>query len=616
MQLEEVRGLLTLRAETYTLTFAVDRPFVYLDDAAGERLAELFVLSSVHPLHDRDDTLSAGSWQVEQAGDEVLFSLAARSSVWSGKTYRFRCTARRFLYEIEVEGRGRLAEANYFGGYYSGQPRWGSGFFRSGQFFRTGFNPEPNTAESSYFEPCAGSVIDLTGVPLPGKGSWFFTPAPFAYGFTTGFTTGNASGSQAAAGAESPWLGIGVEARPGCNRFTEFAYHGGLGSFYFSLSYEGHTAVDGRYALPSLGFDFAPDEYAALEAHVSALRRSGLTDGPRARLRPAWWREPIFCGWGAQCGEARAEGGRAPDYSRQSLYECLLGTLEQNGVCPGIVVLDDKWQRTYGENLVDEARWPDLPGFIAGQHERGRHVLLWLKAWDAEGVAAEQCITNAAGAPLAVDPSHPAYAEHLRASVRRMLGPKTEGGYDADGFKIDFSARIPTGPGLCLYGDAWGLELMKLYLGILHDEAKRVKPEALIIAHAPHPYLSGVLDMVRLNDINVGHDVLAAMTRRATVAGIACPEALIDTDNWPMRDKATWRAYAGLQPALGVPALYFASCIDSTGEPLDAEDYALLRETWARYRAGLHAGTAVEAEPAVEPTPYRVGARQRSAEGT
>jgi hypothetical protein len=32
---------------------------------------------------------------------------------------------------------------------------------------------------------------------------------------------------------------------------------------------------------------------------------------------------------------------------------------------------------------------------------------------------------------------------------------------------------------------------------------------------------------------------------------------------------------------IGVPSLYYASHIDSTGEPLDDEDYAALKEGWA-----------------------------------
>jgi hypothetical protein len=578
MHLEEEQGLLAVRAETYTLTFAADRPFVYLHDASGASVAELFVPSSVHTLQDRDDTVRLGHWEVTQNEDaEIVVSVEAASSVWESKTYRFRCHPQRFLYEVAVTGAGRLAEANYFGGYYSGQPRWGSGFFRSGQRFRKGFNPEPNSAEANYFPPAAGSVIDLTGVPLPGKAGWFFTPPPFCFAFYT---------------LDHRWFGMGIEARPGENTYTELAYTGQLNSFYLTLAYEGHTAVDGHYELPAIGFDFGADEYDVLAAHVGALRAAGhipasVTQQGGVPVRPAWWRQPIFCGWGVQCGHAALEGGRAPAYARQSVYDPMLAILDAQDICPGIVVLDDKWQATYGENAADPGKWPDLPRWIAHQHGEGRRVLLWLKAWDPEGVPVEECITNAGGLPLAVDPTHPAFEARLRASVRRMLGPVTAGGYDADGFKIDFSARIPSGPGIHTHGATWGLELMRLYLGIIYDEAKRVKPDALVIAHTPHPYLAGVLDMVRLNDINMGKDVVRAMRRRAAVAAIACPDALIDTDNWPIENKAEWRRYMEVQPGLGVPSLYYASLIDASREPFDADDYRLIRDVWERYRAGL-----------------------------
>ena len=43
------------------------------------------------------------------------------------------------------------------------------------------------------------------------------------------------------------------------------------------------------------------------------------------------------------------------------------------------------------------------------------------------------------------------------------------------------------------------------------------------------------------------------MTHRARVATAACPEALIDTDNWPVTDRASWREYLRVQPTLGAP---------------------------------------------------------------
>lgn len=609
MLLTRENGSLKVFADTYSLEFAADRPFVYVENTSGKRLADLFALSAVHPLNGRDDTTAAGAWRVEEGLDEVVISVEASSAVWEAKTYRFRCSPRRFSYEIEVRGQGQLAEAEYFGGYYSGQVRWGSGFFYSGQRFQQGFNPEPACEEIYTFSPEASATINLTGVPLPGKGDWFFTPPPFCYAFDVshqapdcGCPAGSpvekpdshhASADPLLPAARGAWMGVGVEARPGENRYTEFRYHGGRGTFFFSLPYEGHTRVDGRYLLPALAFDFGPDPYTLLAAHVQHLRSAGLVHTPERTARPLWWNEPIFCGWGAQCHLAKVQGGRAPDFATQANYEGFLATLAANEVHPGTVVLDDKWQSAYGENEVDSAKWHDLPGFVQSCHARGQHVLLWLKAWDPEGVPVDECIVNAAGLPLAVDPTHPAFERRLRASVRRMLSAD---GYDADGFKIDFSARIPSGPGMKMHGDVWGLELMRLYLWIIQDEARQVKPDALIITHTPHPYLADLVDAVRLNDINTNADVCRQMTHRARVAAIACPDALIDMDNWPLPNKAAWRSYLGLTPALGIPALYYTSHIDSTGEPLTAEDYALLRESWAAYRASIAAHHRYPAE--------------------
>ncbi len=557
-----------LFAETYQLVFATDRPYVKLLDAQGNQIADLFVLSSIHPWNGRDDTVQVKQWSVEKLTEEVIYTLEAASSVWQRKIYRFRCLPQRLIYEVEVEGQGSLAEALYFGGNYSGQIRWGSGFFWSGQSFRQGFNPEPNIEEVYTFHPTANSSINLNGVPLPGKADWFFTPPPFHFSFE----------------GLSGWTGIGVEAQPGANQFSDFEYHGKQSSFHLSLNFDGHTAVNGRYVLPAITFDFGADPYQLLETHMREMRTSGLAPLPSQAEKPAWWYEPIFCGWGEQCYRSGVDGLRATDSATQANYQSFLNILDTNCVLPGTVVIDDKWQLTYGDNRADPGKWPDLASFIRRRHAHHQKVLLWLKAWDPEGLPADECITNAAGMALAVDPTNPAFEQRLRASVRNMLSPA---GYDADGFKIDFTARIPTGPGIQTHGTAWGLELMRLYLAILHDEAKRVKPDALIIAHTPHPYLSDLIDSIRLNDINTQADVCKAMTHRARVALAACPGVLIDTDNWPITDKQTWRSYLTLKPSLGVPALYYASHIDSTGEPLLPEDYDLIRQVWAEYRANL-----------------------------
>lgn len=559
-------GAQRITGNGYALTWAQDRPFIFLDDGDGKRLAELFVLASVHTMQVQDDTTSIDTWRVAHETDTAItLALDAHSTAWERKQIIVECTPDRFRYRIVVTGSGTLTDVHYFGGYYSGHVRWGSGFFWSGQNFDQGFNPEPSGSEIYTFPAAGGSVIDMTGVPLPGKSDWFFTPPPFCFAFECG----------------DRWIGAGVEARPGENRFTELRYQGQHGAFFLTLPYEGHTTINGEYALPAIGFDFAASPYDAIAGHVQALARSGAVNLEARREHPQWWHTPIYCGWGSQCHVAAEQGGRAPDFARQDLYNGFLATLAEHDLVPGVVVLDDKWQATYGDNRVDTAKWPDVRGFIDARHAAGQKVLLWLKAWDPEGVPAEQCITNAAGLPIAIDPTNPAFEQRLRESVRVMLGPD---GYDADGFKIDFTARIPSGPGITLHGDTWGLELMRCYLAIIHDEAHRVKPDALVMTHTPHPYLVDVVDMIRLNDINTGKDVNRAMTHRAKIAAIACPHTVIDTDNWPITDKAAWRDYVKLQPDLGVPSLYYASHIDSTREPLNDDDYALIRAAWQQYR--------------------------------
>ncbi len=450
MQITSRDGAWSLQAQDYALTFnSADpgaRPYVDVCDANGRKILELFALSSIHPLAGRDDTVALGEWTVRETPGEAVFTLRARSSTWDAKEYRFRCEPGRFRYEMAVAGRGRLAEVNYFGGYSSARVRWGSGFFYSGQRFSRGFTPEPNAAEAAYFAPAAAATIDLMGVPVPGRDDWFFTPPPFCFAFELP--------------GEEAWLALGVEAAPGRNRQTRYTYHGRRDAFHLSLDFEGYTAVDGAYELPAIGFDFAGGEWPALARHLASAvvsahpeRSAAESKDTLARPIPAWWREPIFCGWGAQCNVARERGGPAPSYARQALYEDFLATLAAHGVHPGTVVIDDKWQATYGENAPDTAKWPDLRGFVAARQSAGQRVLLWLKAWDPEGVPPEECIRNGAGMPVAVDPTNPAFVRRMAAGVARLL---SDDGFGADGFKVDFSARIPSGPGMALYGDAWG----------------------------------------------------------------------------------------------------------------------------------------------------------------
>jgi hypothetical protein len=230
-----------------------------------------------------------------------------------------------------------------------------------------------------------------------------------------------------------------------------------------------------------------------------------------------------------------------------------------------------------------------LRGWIADRHERGQHVLLWWKAWDAEGLPDELCIRRPDGKPVGFDPTNPKARALLADVMHELLSPS---GLDADGLKIDFTARTPSGRALRAHGPGWGISLLHDLLALVYSGAKKSKPDALVITQTPHPAFADVTDMVRLNDMLRLDDpgpipagaVVPQMIYRARVARAAQPETLIDTDDWTISDKRTWRAFLDEKPALGVPSLYYATHLDLSGEALDDDDYAALRRVFEQAR--------------------------------
>jgi hypothetical protein len=346
--------------------------------------------------------------------------------------------------------------------------------------------------------------------------------------------------------------------------------------------------VDGSFTTPELVIRTGlADPYTALADHADRLRHGGLA--PTVRRKAAeWWTRPIFCGWGEQFRQARRTGTHATTWSRQAEYDRWLALLAERDIVPGTITIDDKWQTNYGRNEVDSERWPDLASWISNRHAADQRVLLWLKAWDPEGLPATACITDRLGHRLAADPESAAYAEILRDALHRMLSP---GGLDADGLKVDFTAQGPSGPGLFHAGTAWGASLLHRLLALVYRFAKEAKPDALVVTHTPSPLFADVTDMIRLNDLLRLSDpepfaaALPQMRHRARIARAVDDRWLIDTDDWCMPSKAEWRAYLAHKPELGVPALYYATGIDHSDEPFDADDYAAIRETWQRWEA-------------------------------
>lgn len=583
MRVRRGDGAIHVQTKAYRLEVSDGQPIARLWWDGQALPTELMLLASLDSDAGLDGTLACAPAAVQETGGAALVTIEAVSSVWAEKRIRLYCTAQALSLRVEVAGEGRLRSVRLLGGWYSGTPRWGSGLFHSRWHVRKLFVPAPNDPRRLLQAATEPATIGVVGGDMPGRGHWFFTPAPLLLAGTAAEITDPAD-SRAA-----QWQLLELRCAIDEANLSELRYEPFGTGFSLSLAYDGQTRVDGRFATPELVIGRAADDpYAALRRHANGLRGDGLAPVVERR-QPDWWSRPIFCGWGEQCREARLRGGLGPDYSRRENYERWLEHLAERGIVPGTIVLDDKWQRSYGRNEVDEERWPDLRGWIAQRHSSGQRVLLWFKAWDPDGLPPEACLRDRLGRALAADPDSPAYRQILRDALAEMLGPD---GLDADGLKVDFTAQTPAGPAVDGPRPAWGVALLHRLLTLVYRYAKEHKPDALVVTHTPSPLFADVTDMIRLNDLLRLKDpqpwapAVAQMTHRARVATATDPDWLIDTDDWCMPSRAEWRDYLAAKPSLGVPALYYATGIDHSDEPFEDEDYAAIRQAWAAWESG------------------------------
>jgi hypothetical protein len=178
--------------------------------------------------------------------------------------------------------------------------------------------------------------------------------------------------------------------------------------------------------------------------------------------------------------------------------------------------------------------------------------------------------------------SNPAYESFLRERVRYLVAD-----LGVDGFKEDWLGGLPPTPGLEAHSWLFGLEFVRRFQFLLHDEAHRWKPDALVETQTPNPLFRESSDVLRLNDVWYGaRDVAKMMRRRARIARIAGWD-LVDCDNASSTNLEEWWSYMREQPSIGIPALYFVHRTESTMEEVPEATWRQLAEIWDAYVKAL-----------------------------
>lgn len=520
-----------------------DRFSVY---TGGLRLF-LFYLACPVSLPDREDVDSEP--ELVSSTDNI-FTWRVKSTVWKQKEYMLYVRGGAFVFTVRVKGCGAPVSVEYF--------RSRSLYNAAGY---TLFNMQAYDHDRSRRLMC-----DEPAVLKPERAA----PPPFLFPFFNDYN--------------ETITGLGLVAKRGEHNFARFELHAPKNGWkenncWFTLPLDGCTEIDGWWESPAVFGCFGESDMEVLEKYADwQYKHRDFTCRTAQDATPDWWRAPIFCGWVAQCDLADADpNATAKDYADQATYTRFSDKLDEIGLDPGVIIIDDKWQREYGTMSPDPAKWPSLRNFADDQHARGRKVLLWFKSWDCEGLPPEECIT-VDGAPVCADPTNPKYLSRLRNAIYTLLSEDV-GCFACDGFKVDFFDCLPITAGMHTYQKGvYGIELMKCLSEAIYQFAKDAKPDALINMSALHPYFAGNCDQFRIHDYDAFvRSPLSTMRYRAEMAQAVYPGVIVDCDGFHGRTKYETLRILQEQPEIGVPDLYYFPA-DFT-----EEDWAAVRKAWAEY---------------------------------
>lgn len=539
-----------------------------------------------------DDTSDSGSWEIESLeNNELLLKREEISAVWKKKVFCLRVTAGEFIWYHELEGEEDIEDIRWFRMVCDGHEY---GF--AGNFDEV-FSTAPNFREKQWSHPCEKTVISNGSGSSENCEIHALASLPHVMAL-------HDRRDQAA-------LGVSVFAYPGEYLWDDFIwnpdvllppsdYAGDLSrAGGFAINYAGKKHVSGKWQSPQLIFTFPGKVENTLADALEFAYSRNLMPRPAKHENAPWWDEPIYCMWDDQTSLAFKDEGdfhRLTDvspgiYATESRAETWLKKLHDHGINPGIIILDDKWQKSKLSAEPDSEKWPDLRRWIDSCHDRGIRVFLWGLAWHNEDVPPDEAITRN-GEPVGGDVSNPVYEKRLREKIRRYLSAEP-GCLNADGIKVDGLMALPVGRNLKNHGNLWGLELQKKFMEIIYTEAKKAKPDCCISTFAANPYLDEFTDMLRLADMFTYRLTTEdSMLQRHAVFKVTNPHVLLDTDSQlGYNTDPDYLRSLELGSKLGIPTIYnaeylrrFRYFIKPEFRKLTEAEYRKIADIFAEYR--------------------------------
>ncbi|MCD4731148.1 MAG: NPCBM/NEW2 domain-containing protein [Bacteroidales bacterium] len=341
----------------------------------------------------------------------------------------------------------------------------------------------------------------------------YYAPAPLNISFLT----------------PAGWFSVGLCELPDANCFI-------FKDNYFFIDYtwsKMDLSPKNIYWITPLCFTFNEDEWQGITDYRNYLVNKEYIIDPSIDERkiPQWWMEPLVCTWGEQLARGVACG--ASGFNCNWVENYVNDQEDKLGYNTFTLILDDKWQKYYGDPNPDPDRFKHLRSLIDDLHSKGHHVMLWWMCWHGEsGSLPEQMGITDNGL---IDATHLDFVNYVQQSIYKMLS-SDPGCLNADGFKMDYIFDLRNPAMAEDYADpskGIGLRELYRYIKTWYDEAKKVKPECLITFSGPDPHFAAVQDMNRLNDGDGTHST-TNWQNRARISSLSTPNILIDGDGWTM----------------------------------------------------------------------------------